>query len=95
MVVSGASASALPEAYAGGEVARGARIGLLGNRDFLDTPFSATSYTAKLIEDQQAQNIGDVLVNDPSVRNTYSRGAGRDEFNVRGFTLFNLSLIHI
>ncbi len=94
VVVSGANASALPEAYAGGEVARGARIGLLGNRDFLDTPFSATSYTAKLIEDQQAQNIGDVLVNDPSVRNTYSRGAGRDEFNVRGFTLFNYDVAY-
>ncbi|HYG46079.1 MAG TPA: TonB-dependent siderophore receptor, partial [Bordetella sp.] len=44
---------------------------------------------SQLIEDQQAQNIGDVLVNDPSVRNTYSRGSGRDEFNIRGFTLFN------
>lgn len=94
VVVTGASASALPEPYAGGEVARGARIGLLGNRDFLDTPFSATSYTAKLIDDQQAQNIGDVLVNDPSVRNTYARGAGRDEFNIRGFTLFNYDVAY-
>ena len=75
--------------YAGGQVASGGSVGLLGNKDFLDTPFSATQYTAKLIEDQQAQNIGDVLVNDPSVRNTYARGAGRDEFNIRGFTLFN------
>lgn len=82
-------ASGLPEAYAGGQVARGGRVGLLGNRDALDTPFSTTQYTAKLIEDQQAQNIGDVLVNDPSIRNTYSRSAGRDEFNIRGFTLFN------
>ncbi|WP_144632018.1 TonB-dependent receptor [Bordetella genomosp. 13] len=80
---------ALPPEYAGGQVASGGRVGLLGNKDFLDTPFSATQYTARLIEDQQAQNIGDVLVNDPSVRNTYARGAGRDEFNIRGFTLFN------
>ncbi|PVY68040.1 TonB-dependent receptor [Pusillimonas noertemannii] len=79
----------LPPVYAGGQVATGGRIGLLGNRGFLDTPFSATQYTSQLIEDQQAQNIGDVLVNDPAVRNTYSRGAGRDEFNIRGFTLFN------
>lgn len=75
--------------YAGGQVARGGRVGLLGNRSNLDTPFSTTQYTAQLVEDQQAQNIGDVLVNDPSVRNTYARGAGRDEFNIRGFTLFN------
>ncbi len=70
-------------------MARGGRIGLLGDKDMLDTPFSTTQYTSQLIEDQQAQNLGDVLVNDPSVRNTYSRGAGRDEFNIRGFTLFN------
>ncbi len=83
------SATGAPAPYAGGQVARGGRLGVLGNRDLLDTPFSATQYTAQLIEDQQAQNLGDVLVNDPAVRNTYSRGAGRDEFNIRGFTLFN------
>ena len=79
----------LPVEYAGGQVARGGKVGLLGNKELLDTPFSATQYTSKLIEDQQAQNLGDVLVNDPSIRNTYSRGSGRDEFNIRGFTLFN------
>lgn len=83
------SGTRAPAPYAGGQVARGGRIGVLGDKDMLETPFSATQYTAQLIEDQQAQNIGDVLVNDPSVRNTYSRGAGRDEFNIRGFTLFN------
>lgn len=88
-VTASALSSGLPPVYAGGQVASGGRVGLLGNLGDLDTPFSATQYTAKLIEDQQAQNIGDVLVNDPSVRNTYSRGAGRDEFNIRGFTLFN------
>ncbi|MDH0739445.1 TonB-dependent receptor [Achromobacter spanius] len=88
-VTASALGSGLPPAYAGGQVATGGRVGLLGNMSDMDTPFSATQYTAKLIEDQQAQNIGDVLVNDPSVRNTYSRGAGRDEFNIRGFTLFN------
>lgn len=89
VVASAASASAPPGAYAGGQTARGGRIGLLGNRDLLDTPFSTTQYTTQLIDDQQAQTIGDVLVNDPSVRNTYGRNAGREEFNIRGFTLFN------
>lgn len=90
VTVTGNSLSgSLPPEYAGGQVARGGRVGLLGNMDDMSTPFSVTQYTSKLIEDQQAQNIGDVLVNDPSVRNTYSRGAGRDEFNIRGFTLFN------
>lgn len=94
VLVTGSATAAYNEPYPGGEVARGAKIGLLGDRDFLDTPFSVTSYTSKLIEDQQAQNIGDVLLNDPSVRNTYSRGAGRDEFNVRGFTLFNYDVAY-
>lgn len=88
-VTAAADAAAPPPVYAGGQTARGGRAGLLGNRDTMDTPFSVTQYTAQLIEDQQAQNIGDILVNDPSVRNTYARGAGRDEFNIRGFTLFN------
>jgi iron complex outermembrane receptor protein len=75
--------------YAGGQVARGGRIGMLGNRSTMDTPFSTTQYTSQLIDDQQAKTIGDVLVNDPSVRNTYGRTAGREEFNIRGFTLYN------
>lgn len=88
-VVASSSVGSLPEVYAGGQVARGGRIGMLGNRDMLDTPFSITQYTSELVENQQAQTIGDVLVNDPSVRNTYGRSAGREEFNIRGFTLFN------
>jgi iron complex outermembrane receptor protein len=89
VIASATPSQAVPAPYAGGQVARGGRIGVLGNRDMLDTPFSTTQYTAQLVEDQQAQTIGDVLVNDPSVRNTYGRGAGREEFNIRGFTLFN------
>lgn len=87
--VTAAALEGLPGPYAGGQVARGGKVGLLGNRDVMDTPFSTTQYTAKLVDDQQAQTIGDVLVNDPSVRNTYGRNAGREEFNIRGFTVFN------
>jgi iron complex outermembrane receptor protein len=89
VVASATLSQTVPTPYAGGQTARGGRIGVLGNRDMLDTPFSTTQYTAQLLEDQQAQTIGDVLVNDPSVRNTYGRNAGREEFNIRGFTLFN------
>lgn len=88
-VTAAAVQDTLPATYAGGQVARGGRVGVLGNKSSMDTPFSVTQYTSTLIEDQQAQNIGDVLINDASVRNTYSRGYGRDEFNIRGFTLFN------
>ena len=49
-----ASAQGLPSAYAGGQVARGGRLGLLGNVDILDTPFNSMNYTQALIQDQQA-----------------------------------------
>ena len=58
----------LPPPYAGGQVATGGQLGLLGNRDVMDTPFNQTSYTAKKAQDQQARTVRDVLINDPSVR---------------------------
>jgi iron complex outermembrane receptor protein len=58
----------LPPAYAGGQIARGSRVGLLGNMDFLDTPFNTTSYTAATIENQQDQGLAGVLALDPAVR---------------------------
>lgn len=80
-----------PVAYAGGQVARGGRLGLLGNRDLMDTPFNATSYTAELMENQQAITVADVLANDPSVR-TVSYGltnaaAGGEIFMIRGLSV--------
>ncbi|HEY2402708.1 MAG TPA: hypothetical protein VGI23_20305, partial [Steroidobacteraceae bacterium] len=36
----------LPADYAGGQIARGGRIGLFGNLDIMDTPFNSTNYTA-------------------------------------------------
>src|SRR4051812_27387146 len=63
-----ASAQGLPRGYAGGQVARGGRLGLLGNVDMMDTPFNTTNYTQALIQDQQARSVADVVQNDPSVR---------------------------
>jgi iron complex outermembrane receptor protein len=84
---------ALPPAYAGGQVARGARLGLLGNRDVMDTPFNVSSYTSELIQNQQPATIADILDNDPAVRMS-SRGrntsvGGGDNFFLRGFGLAN------
>ncbi|MFA1626272.1 TonB-dependent receptor [Rhizobium mongolense] len=76
-----------PDEYPGGQVARGGRIGLLGNRDFIDTPFNITSYTAEAIENQGAQTVADVVANDPSVRSTHASGGMLDSFYVRGFPL--------
>jgi iron complex outermembrane recepter protein len=75
----------LPKAYAGGQVAKGARLGALGNQDVMDTPCNVTSYTSELIENQGAKTIGEVLSNDPSVRNTTSSGHAYENFRIRGF----------
>lgn len=73
-----------PAIYAGGQVAREANIGVLGNRDFMDTPFNVVSYTAKTIEDKQADSLYDVLTSDPSVRYTTSAGGTNENFTIRG-----------
>lgn len=86
-VTASAESSDLPRPYAGGQVAKGARLGALGNQSVMDTPFNVTSYTAELIQDQQARTLADVLVNDPSVRFTTSSGHAYENFRVRGFDI--------
>lgn len=77
----------IPPPYAGGQVASGGQLGFLGNRAVMDTPFNQTSYTAKVVEDQQARTVGEVLANDPSVRATRPAFGGSSElFNIRGFS---------
>lgn len=75
----------LPPAYAGGQVASGSQVGLLGNRSVMDTPFNQTSYTAQTIQDQQARKLDDVLANDPSIRANVPRAYGFDFISMRGF----------
>lgn len=75
----------LPPVYAGGQVAEGARLGLMGNQSVMDTPFNVTSYTSELIKNQQARTLADVMANDPSVRFTTSSGHAYENFRIRGF----------
>lgn len=82
----------VPLRHAGGQVAKGARLGVLGNQSVMETPFSVTSYTAELIQDQQARTLADVLVNDPSVRFTTSNGHAYENFRVRGFDVHSSDL---
>ena len=80
-----ASAQGLPAVYAGGQVARGGRLGLLGNVDIMDTPFNSTNYTSALIQDQQARSVADVVQNDPSVRVARGFGNYQELYMIRGF----------
>lgn len=82
----------LQKTYSGGQLARGGDLGILGRTDMMDVPFSTTNYTAELIENQQAQSVSDVVMNDASVRPLTARGGFGDEFQVRGFTLSNSDL---
>ena len=84
-----ASAEGLSKPFAGGQVARGARAGVLGTQDMMDVPFSATSYTSSLIQDQQAKSVGDVLLNDAGVRQARGFGNFQQTYFVRGFTLYS------
>lgn len=75
----------LPPPYPGGQAAVGGRLGLLGNRDLMDTPLSISSYTSSMIRDQQATTVGDLLERDSSVRSTGPTGGIVDSFFIRGF----------
>jgi iron complex outermembrane receptor protein len=78
---------ALPQALPGEQVARGARLGMMGNKDIMDTPFSVTSYTAKTLADLQTVTVADALERDPSVRSTGQTGGIVDSFFIRGFPI--------
>ncbi|GBU18834.1 MULTISPECIES: TonB-dependent siderophore receptor [Methylobacterium] len=74
-------------AYAGGQVAQGGRLGLLGNAETKKSPFSVSSYTDRFIRDRQASTASEALALDPSVRATQTTGAPFDSFYIRGFPI--------
>jgi iron complex outermembrane receptor protein len=77
------------DAYAGGQVSRRGSLGMLGERDYMETPFNITSYTSEVVQDQQARTLADVVANDPSVRSTNPSAGRFEQFSVRGFSLYN------
>ena len=80
-------AGGLPEAYAGGLVARGGGLGVLGTADAMDVPFSTTNYTAQAMQDLQARTLADVVVNESSVRMLTSTAGFGEDFQIRGYTV--------
>jgi iron complex outermembrane recepter protein len=75
------------DSYAGGQVSRGSSVGLLGNQNTFDTPYSITSYTAKLLEDQHTDTLADVIVNDSSSLLKSSAGGIGEIISIRGFSM--------
>ena len=89
VVTADGSQVTLPDPYAGGQVARGGRFGLLGNLDMMDVPFTATAYTEQLMRDQQSRSVADVLQNDPVVRVAKGFGNFQELYVIRGFPVFS------
>ncbi len=84
-----ASAQGLEPAFAGGQVARGGRVGIFGNQDIMDTPFSITNYTQQLIANQQAASVAEVLQNDAAVRVARGFGNFQQLYMVRGLPVYS------
>ncbi len=73
--------------YAGGQVAAGARIGVLGQQEAVNVPFNVVSFTDKLIRNQQADTVADVLLNDAAVQTGFGFGNYSELYVIRGFRL--------
>lgn len=87
VTVTGSFGDGLPEAYAGGLLARGGSLGVLGTADVMDMPFSTTHYTVAMLDNQQARTLADVVVNEASVRTQTSSGGFGEDFQIRGYAV--------
>ncbi|MFS2222698.1 TonB-dependent receptor [Pantoea sp. B65] len=77
----------LVPAYLDGQVVNGGRMGMLGQQNAMDVPFNVIGFSSKLIEDQQAKTIADVVRNDASVQNVQGYGNFAESYRIRGFQL--------
>ena len=84
-----ASAQGLSKPFAGGQVATGARTGILGTQDWKSSSFASTAYTSQLIEDTQSKSVGEVLQNDPSVRQARGYGNFQELYMLRGMPVYS------
>jgi len=69
------------------EVTQSGDLGVLGHMSGLDAPFNVRSYTSSIMLNQQAQTLGEVLENDPSVRMTLGYGNFSQMFIIRGLAV--------
>lgn len=82
------SPAELPPAYPGGQVARGGRIGVMGNADFMDVPMNIVAFTGEFRDNVQALSVSDMLKYSVSAQ-TPQAGAvpTTDIVYVRGFNI--------
>lgn len=76
--------------YAGGQIARHGQVGILGNKDYMETPYSQVSYSSDTIRHQQALSVAETLTTaDASVRTTTGSTNRYDALTIRGFRIEN------
>lgn len=79
-----------PTIYAGGQISRTGQVGILGNKDYMDTPYSQVSYSSDTIRHQQALSVAETLTTaDASVRTTTGSTNRYDALTIRGFRIEN------
>ena len=74
-----------PPAFAGGQVAAGGRLGVLGEKNAANVPFSVISYTDQLIRNQASDTVAGALINDASVQTSNGFGNFAETYQIRGF----------
>lgn len=84
-----ASAKGLSTPFVGNQVADGGRLGILGTKTIMETPFSTTHYTQEFTQNHQAASIGEVLQYDHSVQLARGFGNFQQVYRVRGFPIFS------
>jgi len=82
-----AGGDTLVPAYLDGQIANGGRLGMLGQQKAMDVPFNIIGFTSKLVEDQQARTIADVVRNDAGVQVSQGYGTFADIYHIRGLKM--------
>lgn len=82
-----AGGDTLVPAYLDGQIANGGRLGMLGQQKAMDVPFNIIGFTSKLVEDQQARTIADVVRNDAGVQPIHGYGLAGEAFRIRGLKM--------
>lgn len=73
--------------YLDGQVSTGGRVGVLGQVDGYDAPFSLIRYNKELLDDQQVESLSDIASFDAGVHTYMGYGNFSEQFVLRGFYL--------
>lgn len=73
--------------YLDGQLSTGGRVGVLGQMDGYEAPFSLMRYNQELLADEQVDSISDIASADAGVQTFLGYGNFSEQFQIRGFIL--------